>query len=289
MALAAILVFGCIHIPQENLTVSEGSKFDAHRQGVDCAVADADACAMDQPGAKPLSAALDSRGFSLVSWNTFKGKKAGWEEDFRQFSRSTDILILQEAYLTESLRQMLRQEAYHWDMTAAFEYRRIETGVLTASRTSPSAMYAFREIEPITRLPKSVLITRYPMTGTDRELLVANIHAINFTMNNAAFQKQMDRLADVLAAHRGPMIVSGDFNTWNKGRLALVNAMAENLDLNEVCFDENHRSQIFGFDVDYVFYRGLEATKTEIPMVSTSDHNPLLVIFKLADETEPNL
>lgn len=289
MAMIAVLISGCIRIPEENLTISHRIPFESRGYAVDYAAAGLHAPGVDQTAQKQLAPALNADGFSLVSWNIFKGKKAGWAKDFRKFIRNTDILILQEAYLTENLQQMLRRESYHWDMTAAFEYRQIEAGVLTAARTASSSISAFRQTEPITRIPKSVLITRYPMTGTNRELLVANIHAINFAMDISVFQKQIDRLAAILTAHRGPMIVSGDFNTWNVDRMASVNALADDLYLSAVGFDENRRSRIFGFEIDHVFYRGLEVKNAETPMVSTSDHNPLLVVFKLADETDIGL
>jgi len=232
---------------------------------------------------------LNSDGFRLVSWNIFKEKKNGWAGDFQELNRNTDILILQEAYLSATLKTMLNQEKYQWDMTAAFEYREIASGVLTASRTTPNFTCAFRETEPITRIPKSVLITRYFMTGTDRELLVANIHSVNFTMGSSAFQRQSDRLENILAAHQGPIIIAGDFNTWNSGRMSRINAMAERLELRAVRFDENRRSQFFGYYIDHIYYRGLEAENATIPLVTTSDHNPLTVVFKLVDEPEPGI
>jgi endonuclease/exonuclease/phosphatase (EEP) superfamily protein YafD len=182
---------------------------------------------------------------------------------------------------------MLDRNAYHWDMSTAFEYRNIETGVLTASRIAPSFTCAFREKEPISRIPKSVLISRYPMSGTARELLVANIHAINFSTHNSAFQRQADRLESILEVHPGPLIVAGDFNTWNTNRKLRVNAMVKRLGLNTVQFDEDRRSRIFGRNVDHVYYRGLETTHATTPIVSSSDHNPLMVVFKLAHAPHP--
>ncbi len=285
MGIVIVLASGCIRIPEENLTISHRRPFDTRRQTAECTAAGLNLSIPARPGP---AAELNAGGFSLVSWNVFKGKKDGWAEDFQRFSRKSDILILQEAYLTASLKKMLQDEQYHWDMTAAFEYRKIEAGVLTAARIAPNYACTFVETEPITRIPKSALITRYPLSGTERELLVANIHAINFTIDHSAFQKQFDRLEKVLTAYRGPLIVSGDFNTWNTGRLSHVNAMAERLDLTAVRFDENRRSRFFGHDIDHVYYRGLEAKNAATPTVSTSDHNPITVVFKLADEPVPS-
>jgi endonuclease/exonuclease/phosphatase (EEP) superfamily protein YafD len=279
-----VLASGCIRIPEESWTVSHRSPFETRRLTAECTAAGMAPSIPDLSGRAP---ALNADGFSLVSWNIFKGKKEGWADDFQKFSRNADILILQEAYLTDRLKNILEQGQYQWDMTAAFEYRQIEAGVLTAARTAPTFTCAFRETEPITRIPKSVLITRYPLSGTALELLVANIHAINFTMDTSVFHKQIDRLEGLLATYRGPLIVSGDFNTWTAGRMSRVTAMAHRLDLAAVRFGENRRSRFFGHDVDHIYYRGLEAKNAASPDVSTSDHNPLTVVFNLADEPAP--
>jgi len=288
-----LLASGCIRIPGESRTVSHRSPFETRRQTADCRVACLDPAVPNRSEPEPMAAVdaaqtpeLNAGGFSLLSWNIFKGKKEGWDNDLQKFSRDTDILILQEAYLTDSLKKMLAREKFYWDMTTAFEYRQIEAGVLTAARTAPNFTCAFRETEPITRIPKTVLITRYPMSETDLELIVANIHGINFTINNSAFRKQFDRLESILAVHRGPMIVSGDFNTWSAGRMTHVTAMADRLGLTSVRFDDNRRLRFIGHDVDHVFYRGLEAKNAAIPIVSTSDHSPLRVVFKLPDKPD---
>ncbi len=295
-AVFSLLVAGCIHIPEESWIISHRSPLETKRQISDCTGAGLNRSIPQQAGVDPTMLPqivgvpeVNSDGFSFVSWNIYKGKKKGWGEDFHSISRNTDILILQEAYLSGSLKEVLQQEEYQWDMAAAFKYRHIDTGVLTASRIAPNFICTFRETEPITRIPKSVLITRYPMSGTDQELLVANIHAINFTLGNTTFQNQSDRLINYLAAHQGPIIVSGDFNTWNSGRMSLVQAMAERLGLTAVRFDKNLRSKFFGHYVDHVYYRGLETKNAATPLVTSSDHNPLAVVFKLADESASGL
>jgi endonuclease/exonuclease/phosphatase (EEP) superfamily protein YafD len=282
---------GCVKIPEQNLVISHRNPLETKKAAAECP----DACPVKSvnalygpfnPDNKP---SLNADGFRLVSWNIYKGKIDGWSKDLKHLSRDTDIIILQEAYLSDQLKEMLRMGAYHWDMTAAFEYHRVESGVLTASRTAPNFSCAFRAMEPIIRIPKSVLITRYPMSGTDRELLVANIHGVNFTLGHDAFIRQAERLEKVLAAHTGPTIVSGDFNTWNPARMARVNAMAERLGLVPVRFKQNRRAQFLGQPIDHVYYRGLEARNAAVPDVATSDHNPLMVEFRLADEPDTGI
>ena len=292
----ALTAYGCIRVPEESWTVSHRSPSETRRQTAECPAAglaphdlEAGAPAGVTPPRTGQPTALNAGGFRLLSWNIHKGRKGGWADDFRQFSRDSDVMILQEAYLTDSLKQMLHQAGYLWDMTAAFEYRQIDAGVLTAARTAPHFTCAFRETEPITRIPKSTLITRYPLSGTEQELLVANMHAINFTTAASAFENQFDRLEGILAAYRGPLIVSGDLNTWNAGRMSRVRAMAERLGLSAVGFDPNRRSRFFGRHLDHVYYRGLSVVHAAATRVSTSDHNPLAVVFKLADEPAPGL
>ena len=276
---------GCVRIPEQNLVISHRSPLETRKETAECPLD-----CPDRPIATPVERfrmgdkpSLNSDGFRLVSWNIYKGQIDGWARDLVKLSRNTDIIILQEAYLTGHLKEMLYQEAYHWDMSAAFEYHQIESGVLTASRTAPNFSCAFRAMEPIIRIPKSVLITRYPLSGTDNELLVANIHGVNFTLGHDAFIKQAERLEKVLAAHNGPIVVSGDFNTWNPMRMTRVSDMAERLGLVPVKFDQNRRAQFLGQPIDHVYYRGLEARNAAIPIVATSDHNPLMVEFRLAD------
>jgi endonuclease/exonuclease/phosphatase (EEP) superfamily protein YafD len=227
---------------------------------------------------------LNADGFSFATWNIHKGAAEGWSQDFQKLCGSTDILVLQEVLLTDNLIQMLRQENYQWDLAAAYTYQNVEAGVLTASKILPSLACTLKDKEPIIRVPKSILITRHPISGTDRELLVANIHAINFTLGHSAFQKQWDRLENMLAGHEGPMIVSGDFITWTSGRMSRVNAMAKRLALSAVVFNKNLKSKFLGKSVDHVFYRGLEKKDAAISLVTTSDHNPLSVVFRLAND-----
>ena len=288
-----MLMTGCISFPEENWVISQRSPSGIEGQTLDCAIIGPNPSPGVQPGSGYKAAlpvipdpGLNAEGFSFTTWNIHKGKAEGWGEDFQKICRSTDILILQEAYLSDNFKSLLQQEDLQWDLAAAYAYQKIEAGVLTASKIAPSSTCSFMDKEPITRVPKSILITRYPISGKHGELLVANIHAINFTMGYTAFQRQCDRLESVLATHKGPMIVSGDFNTWNDGRMSRVNAMAKRLDLSPVPFNKNQKSKFFGQPVDHIYYRELEIQNATTLMVATSDHNPLTVVFKVAEGWE---
>ncbi len=284
-------VSGCLRIPEESRIISHRWPDIKSARGDQCGDECLDFLSASTTVADPIKrhpekfhSQLDRGGFTLVSWNIQKGKRPGWTEDFKKFSRMADILILQEAYMDDGLDTLLHLENFQWDMTNAFEYRKIATGVLTAARVPPNMVCMFRQTEPIIRLPKSVLINRYPLAGSDNELLVANIHAINFSIGHKTLTNQMDHLEGILKVHEGPIILSGDFNTWSSRRMARVTDMVRRLDMTAVRFDEDRRSRFFGHDIDHVYYRGLEAVDAKTPMVTTSDHNPLTVTFKMADK-----
>ena len=226
---------------------------------------------------------LDSDGFSLLTWNMLKGMKDGWKEDLQRLSSDVDLLVLQEAYLTDELRELLRNQRYNWDLTTAFEYKNIESGVLTASKIEPDFLCSYRFEEPLITIPKSMLITRYPLSDTNQLLMVANIHSINFTVGTSRFRAQLQQFEELASKHHGPLVMAGDFNTWSKERMAIVDSVAENLNLQAVNFDENKRVTIFGHNVDHIYFRGLVPCEAVVSPVTTSDHNPMRVTFRLAE------
>ena len=53
----------------------------------------------------------------------------------------------------------------------------------------------------------------FPITGTDQQLLVVNVHAINFVMLHT-FEAFIKQLISAMKNHHGPILLAGDFNTW---------------------------------------------------------------------------
>ncbi len=156
------------------------------------------------------------------------------------------------------------------------------TGVLSAARVRPASACVQRSFEPLLRLPKSAMITRYEVTGAVQKLAVANVHSINFTLGLGAYRAQLEAIARELAAHRGPLIVAGDLNTWSAARLAIVEDVMQRLGLVSVPAGIDTRSRFLGRHVDHVFVRDLEVVHAEAPEVASSDHNPVLVALRVA-------
>jgi len=277
LLLPAFLVPGCVTIPEEHYVLSV-------RQGTESIESEAE-CGPAPLVASSLSgesgAGVDPGGFTLFNWNLMKGGGRGWVKDFARLTLDADVVTIQEAWLTEDLRGILGREWNHWDLTAAFLTREKETGVLTGSREQPAYSCSLSFPEPLTLFPKTVLASYYPVAGTDRHLLVANVHLINFTAGTREYREQLRQVEELLSGHDGPVVLLGDFNTWSDARMESVTGMTERMALAQVEFNPENLATFRGRSVDHVYYRGLVPTKARAVQVASSDHNPLLVTFRV--------
>jgi endonuclease/exonuclease/phosphatase (EEP) superfamily protein YafD len=224
---------------------------------------------------------LNPERISLLNWNIYKGKREDWATDFERYSHQHDILTIQEAHLDDELEYLLEDEHRNWALNAAFDYRDKATGVMTASTVKPVSICGQRRKEPWIRTPKTSLVSYYPLAGVDEHLLVANIHGINFTLGAKAFNRQIESLYDTIKHHDGPLILAGDFNTWSDKRLRIVEGLARRLALSSLDYSNHNRTSVFGNAIDHVFYRGLEVIEHDTWQVTSSDHNPTRVHFRI--------
>jgi endonuclease/exonuclease/phosphatase (EEP) superfamily protein YafD len=269
--------YGCVSIPATLTVENKLGSCDADHPAYSC----------DPEGrltSRTTPVALggpDASGFTMVCWNIQKQTGGALEKDFGRVLQRADILLLQETLLSENLKGMLNRSPYHWHLVTAFEMQQAKAGVLTAAAAAPDLVCPLRAIEPLIRIPKTALITRYPLTGAGRFLMVANVHMINFTPDLEAFSDEAERIYEILARHTGPMVVAGDFNTWSRERLTMLENVALRLRLEPVTFEADFSRKVFGFPVDRVYYRGLTPLETRVIRVTSSDHNPLLVRFAI--------
>jgi endonuclease/exonuclease/phosphatase (EEP) superfamily protein YafD len=236
----------------------------------------------DPPGPPSEHAgALDPRLIRVASWNLHKEADAGWEGDLGRLAEQSDVLLIQEAEVSPQLRAVIERGRFSWLLSSAFEYRGLEYGVLTATRVPPLSACTLRAGEPLLRIPKAALITHYRLSGREATLAVANLHAINFALGTDAYRAQLDAIADALADHRGPVIVAGDFNTWNDQRDEVVRALASRLSLTPVVFHVDERTRFMGRIFDWVYARDVEVVGATAWPVGSSDHNPLAVSLRV--------
>jgi len=276
-----LLLAGCVSIPDIHGTA--GHYNESGDINTECLTTDP-ILLRNSPAATLRVAALNSQSFRVLNWNSYKGSNTIWQEEFERLSSLSDLVVLQEGYLTDDLQDLLNKKQYSWDIAKAFTYKDIYTGVLTASKVKPDFLCSFRAPEPLSGIPKTVLITRYPLSGTDEYLVIANIHMINFSFDLADYRAQLEKAAEMLSQHQGPLIISGDFNSWNKTRRKLLAHIMQELGVKEVVFDIDQRATFMGQQVDHIFYRKLVPLEALTEKVTTSDHNPMLVTFRLADD-----
>ncbi|STW12608.1 endonuclease/exonuclease/phosphatase [Klebsiella pneumoniae subsp. rhinoscleromatis] len=124
------------------------------------------------------------------------------------------------------------------------------SGVMTLASAHPIYCCPLREREPILRLPKSALVTVYPLPDA-RLLMVVNIHAVNFSLGVDVYSKQLLPIGDQIAHHSGPVIMAGDFNAWSWPRMNALYRFAREMSLREVRFSDDQRRRAFGRPLDF--------------------------------------
>jgi len=225
-----------------------------------------------------MGAELDSSNISLFNWNVHKTRARGWREDFDTLASNADLVLFQEASLREETIAEI-DSTRHWSFAPGYRKWGEVTGVMTLSNIKPLTQCSFVHSEPWLRTPKATGVTQYALTDTDQTLIVINVHAVNFSFGTGAYEKQFEEIRQVLENHDGPIILSGDLNTWRAKRVEVVNKLASSLELTAVVFENDHRVKFLGNRLDHIYVRGLHAIDTNTEIVDTSDHNPMTAVF----------
>jgi endonuclease/exonuclease/phosphatase (EEP) superfamily protein YafD len=270
----AIALTGCVSVPErQHALVWEASGGVAQRE-MTCNTAPVESFAA-APGM------LDPRGIRVASWNVHKEGDRGWQSDLGRLLDASDVLLLQEAGVSPELRAVIEHGGISWVLASAFAYLGAEYGVLTVTRVAPADACTLRAYEPLLGIPKAALITHFRLQGRSTTLVVANLHAINFTLGTAEYRAQLDAIGDALAAHRGPLVLAGDFNTWNEARAGAVRALATRLSLAPVEFAIDDRTRFFGHIFDWIYTRDVEVLEARAWSIGSSDHNPIAVSLRV--------
>lgn len=283
LVLLLVTLCGCGRVPLSEQFVSAKGELMLSLTDGECKAEPFEA---DTQEFDPTGGGLNPENIGIFSWNTYKGKMQGWQDDLLSLSGKSNLILLQEASKNEEMEEFLAFRRLYWNYNSAFKYKGIETGVLIASVEKPLYSCGLRQNEPIIGVPKTAIVSLYDIKGVSEKLLVANVHGINITLGTEAYKKQFNDLQNVLLQHRGPMLVTGDFNNWNEKRKAIVNVLVDTLNLTLIPFENENRTIMWGDAVDHVFYRGLEPVEHVSHKVASSDHNPIEVRFRLAREPE---
>lgn len=225
----------------------------------------------------PLS---DLDELTVFVWNIFKQKRTKWQAMLKNYAHDSQLVLLQEAYTTPELIDYAIAHYNTVEQVPALSIAEYTSGVMTLSTAPPIYCCPLQKQEPLIRLHKSALITVYPLK-TGENLMVANIHAINFSFGVVRYQQQLDDIIKQIKLHRGPIIMAGDFNSWSKRRLGTLEQITQQTGLIAVSFEKDYRKKIFGKPLDFIFYRDLNVRESTIFTTNSSDHNPMLVKFNI--------
>lgn len=226
----------------------------------------------------------------VLSWNIAKNNQdPSWTRDFLSIVETfqPDKIFLQEVKLCAQAQQMPELAEMGWSFAPNFIDRseNAYSGVLIATKSNRISSQALvsQHSEPVTNTPKVSLLAQYGSAQSPSSLLAANTHLINF-VDLGKFKAQLRQMEAVLQTHTGPILLAGDFNTWNRYRWELLYKMARRLRLSAVSFSPQENQKLKRFlaspPLDYIFYRGFSqkpATAKVIDTITSSDHNPLLV------------
>ncbi len=227
--------------------------------------------------------------FSLLCWNVHKEMgQSIFNETFKQLLNRfrPDLLALQEAVLDPHTSRYL--PGYNFAASLNIGMRRKAFGVLSAGRCRFTGTLGIktsrREIHIATR--KSLLVTTHPLQNSS-QLTVVNLHAINF-VSGTIFIEEIERLLEHLRSVNGPLIVTGDFNTWSKKRLRYLETFAATIGLTAAKItDAHHIKQLFYKPLDHLYYRDLKLAEARaIDTGKVSDHNPIFARFSTLPENE---
>ncbi len=227
------------------------------------------------PAGVPLSSEERIR---VLVWNIFKQQRAEWLSVLQNFGKDAHLVLLQEAQTTPELVKFATTNYLAADQVPAFVLPQHPSGVMTLSSAHPVYCCPLREREPILRLAKSALVTVYPLPDL-RNLMVVNVHAVNFSLGVDVYSKQLLPIGDQITHHVGPVIMAGDFNAWSRPRMNALFRFTRDMSLRQVRFTDDNRRRAFGRPLDFVFYRDLNVQEASVLVTQASDHNPLLVEF----------
>ncbi|WP_243834594.1 endonuclease/exonuclease/phosphatase family protein [Psychromonas algarum] len=224
--------------------------------------------------------------FSLLNWNIYKQQNEQWSEKLNEWVGQADLITLQEAKHSPALINFSEQQNLYYFQNVAFIHHGNNYGVDTFSRTQAQQVCGTRYLEPWILIPKTGLASTYQIQDSSQTLLLINLHGVNFTFTAEPLKEQVTPYLELIRQHKGPVIFTGDLNTWSDARTSQIKNFLASTGFDETKFSDDNRITAFGLPLDHVFYRGLKVIKAQSISTIASDHSPQLVTFSLLAENK---
>lgn len=233
---------------------------------------------------EPKKRELFPREFALLCWNVHKENlRSHFHFYFKEILEhyAIDLIALQEVKI-DRLHPM-KIDNFHLSFAPNIRLFDRMYGVLNGSCVSESESFSHLSLhrESMIQTRKSALFSYYPLASGEKLLLV-NLHAINFR-GNRVYRREIETIFEKSAHHKGALIVTGDFNSWNRERMRVLMKFSELLELKNIEMEHAHLIKSFmNYKLDHIFYRGLELIESSvIDVEKISDHNALYARFRV--------
>ncbi|AJI53574.1 endonuclease/exonuclease/phosphatase family protein [Francisella philomiragia] len=226
-----------------------------------------------------------STKFCLMSWNSYKIDYKD-TETFKAYIRHTyfnhniDIFCLQEAVHQHDTKFPI--DKFDINFASNIVLRSHNYGVATVSHfpVIKNVKILTTHRESVINTHKASLITHLNIEGT--KVVVVNIHAINFK-SNKVYEYEFEKIKEYISPekYKHPIIIAGDFNTWNRRRVKLIKDFCREFSFKVAFIDEPQLVKSFQSNhLDFVLYRGLNLEKASVlDCKKISDHNPIIAEF----------
>jgi endonuclease/exonuclease/phosphatase (EEP) superfamily protein YafD len=223
-----------------------------------------------------ITQAVSAKPFNMLIWNIKKSNNNEWAKHFQKITNNIDFVLIQEATDQEIIIEAMNLNFKHHRFYKSWSNKEYTTGIVNASRVSPYYTHSYISpvTEPIVQTPKVISLEKIKRDAQD--LLIINIHAINFRLLKA-FKKHITQIDEDLKNHDGPVIFAGDFNTWSKSRKDFLDSYLGSYQIKEVPIKRVYS----GLHLDHIYTRGLNNIRAkQLEKKSTSDHYPLVLYVK---------
>ena len=224
---------------------------------------------------------------SLMSWNTYKVDHKNPQvfadyirEIYAQFE--INIFCLQEAVHHSHSYFPIENFSVSFASNIILKSRNYGVATATNMPISKSIKVLTTHKESVINTHKVSLVSHIDFHG--QEVVVVNIHAINFK-SNRVYEYEFEKIKEFISLdkYHHPIIIAGDFNSWNRKRVKLIKDFCREFSFKIAFLDEPNLVKSFQNNhLDFILYRGLSLDSAcALDCKKISDHNPIIARFKV--------
>lgn len=225
------------------------------------------------------TAYLNNPTIKILAWNIYKGRKSNFFQEYQKLAADKDIVMISEGTDGDLVKPALdKLKNFGWDMGISFFMKeQVGTGIITGSSAVAKAIGFERtvDLEPVVKSPKIILITKYLHAPSRQEILILNIHGINWADDNA-FKRQIQSVEPYLKAHPGPALFAGDFNLRNSNRFQITSQILNKHGMKQVSWSNTPKEK----QLDNAYLRGfnVKTAKYVNDVIDKGSDHPAMIL-----------